>query len=63
MSKTKAQIEKEKNLFGSDDDSEDDEDYVPPEDKDNPAGAVNAAAGDQSSEEVTGVEAIKRQKR
>ena len=55
----------EKDIFASDQDSEDDEDYVPPEDKKeskNPDASQNEKDAD-SSEGITGVEAIKREKR
>ena len=66
MSKSKADAAKEKNIFGSDDDSEEeDEDYVPPEDKNVAAIDLKAKENgqDSSDENVTGIEAIKRERR
>lgn len=66
----------EKDIFASDDDSEEDEDYVPitkltifnklpPEDKNGALsnGKNDAGKDDESSEGATGIELIKRQKR
>ncbi len=55
----------EKDIFASDDDSEEDEDYVPPEDKNGALnnGKTDAGKDDESSEGATGIELIKRQKR
>ena len=66
MSKSKADAAKEKNIFGSDDDSEEeDEDYVPPEDKNLPSIDDKAKDNGQESSDdnITGIEAIKREKR
>lgn len=61
--KAKGAAEKqEKDIFASDD-SEEDEDYVPPVEKNPEVVAEKEDAAEDSSEGVTGVEALKRKRR